>query len=498
MSDQLAEDRLVVSRPAEAQARTGRFGRAVVEPATAAGSAIKALPFGSARQASADALGMLLAGVVAAGVLGVELGLWSVLFSATTLVALAARGTYASRLEHSAFDALFVHVGPAVMIATAITVTLEAFLASTVSPWGVLGMATTTAVAVTGTQMAGTLRRRRDYRAGLGVTRTLVVGSGHVGRRLAQRLIARPDLGFVPVGYLDDDLAPITLEPGREDAVLPVLGSIEDFERIAEAHAVDAVVIAFMQASDHHLASLATQAHARGIRVLAVPRLFDAVNVRAERGRIGTFPMDELTSVNPKAPSFRLKYAIDRLLGCVAVLWLAPVLAVLAVAVKVTSPGPVFFRQRRVGLDGREFDILKFRSMRVAEASVAFEVAAGSAPGGVEGEDRRTPIGKLLRRTNLDELPQLINIARGEMSIVGPRPERPEFVAQFSEELRGYDARHRMKAGLTGWAQVNGLRGQTSILERAEWDNYYIENWSLRFDAMIVARTVKTFFENNE
>jgi lipopolysaccharide/colanic/teichoic acid biosynthesis glycosyltransferase len=151
----------------------------------------------------------------------------------------------------------------------------------------------------------------------------------------------------------------------------------------------------------------------------------------------------------------------------------------------------VFFRQRRVGRDGRVFDLRKFRSMAAPRGDdPGFRPSLGSAPGGVEGDDRRTRLGRLLRRTSLDELPQLINVVRGEMSLVGPRPERPEFVELFQSDIRRYGDRHRVKSGITGWAQVHGLRGQTSLADRVEWDNYYIEHWSLGLDLRILVLTV--------
>jgi lipopolysaccharide/colanic/teichoic acid biosynthesis glycosyltransferase len=163
-----------------------------------------------------------------------------------------------------------------------------------------------------------------------------------------------------------------------------------------------------------------------------------------------------------------------------------------AAAVKLSSPGPILFRQRRIGRDGHEFDVLKFRTMREVPSSTEqdFLPSDGMAPGGVEGIDRRTPVGQFLRGCSLDELPQLINVLRGDMSIVGPRPERPEFVELFAKEVQHYDERHRVKSGITGWAQVNGLRGQTSIADRVEWDNYYIENWSLAFDLRVLVLTI--------
>jgi lipopolysaccharide/colanic/teichoic acid biosynthesis glycosyltransferase len=180
----------------------------------------------------------------------------------------------------------------------------------------------------------------------------------------------------------------------------------------------------------------------------------------------------------------------------------------MAVIVRLTSPGPVLFRQRRVGRDGTVFDLYKFRSMRLDPSqtqpsdedltALDFLLNGDMAPGGVEGDDRRTPIGRLLRRFSFDELPQLFNVLRGEMSLVGPRPERPEFVELFRQDIARYGDRHRVKSGITGWAQVHGLRGQTSLAERVEWDNYYIAYWSLGLDLKILALTLVAMFRDAE
>jgi lipopolysaccharide/colanic/teichoic acid biosynthesis glycosyltransferase len=152
---------------------------------------------------------------------------------------------------------------------------------------------------------------------------------------------------------------------------------------------------------------------------------------------------------------------------------------------------PIFFRQPRFGLDGREFEMLKFRSMRAPlEPLVLPDLPADTAPGGIEGDDRRTRFGTFLRRTSLDELPQLLNVLRGDMSLVGPRPERPDFARLFERNVYRYGDRHRVKSGITGWAQVHGLRGKTSLSDRVEWDNFYIENWSLWLDVKILLMTV--------
>jgi exopolysaccharide biosynthesis polyprenyl glycosylphosphotransferase len=230
-----------------------------------------------------------------------------------------------------------------------------------------------------------------------------------------------------------------------------------------------------------------------------VPRLHDAIGSRARVDHIGGLPVLVLPQFNPRSWQFAVKHTMDRILAAVALIALSPVMITLALLVKFGSPGPIFFRQSRIGRDGRPFDCLKFRSMRPPrESDAAFELKGGAAPGGVEGVDRRTRVGKIMRATSLDELPQFINVLRGDMSLVGPRPERPEFVELFEMQIRRYGERHRVKAGVTGWAQVHGLRGQTSIADRAEWDNYYIENWSVWLDIKILALTVLAVLKRAE
>lgn len=196
-------------------------------------------------------------------------------------------------------------------------------------------------------------------------------------------------------------------------------------------------------------------------------------------------------SLLPETARWTVKHTGDRVFAVLALLALLPLLLALAAAIKASSPGPVLYRQRRIGRGGEPFDILKFRSMAPPEGPTAFLPPPGCAPGGVEGEDRRTTVGRFLRRTSLDELPQLINVLRGEMSVVGPRPERPEFAELFSAEIDRYADRHRVRAGITGWAQVQGLRGQTSIEDRIAADNWYIDNHTLWLDLKTLALTMK-------
>ncbi|MET0456254.1 MAG: sugar transferase, partial [Mycobacterium sp.] len=212
---------------------------------------------------------------------------------------------------------------------------------------------------------------------------------------------------------------------------------------------------------------------------------------RAFVEHIGGLPLLALPHIDPHGAQFTVKHILDRIAAALGLLVISPVFIGLIVLVRLSSPGPIFFRQDRIGRDGRVFECLKFRTMRPPRSSDAeFKPASSSAPGGVEGEDRRTAVGKIMRSTSLDELAQLINVLRGEMSLVGPRPERPQFVEYFEIQIHRYGERHRVKAGMTGWAQVHGLRGQTSIADRVEWDNYYIQNWSLALDLKILLLTV--------
>ena len=195
------------------------------------------------------------------------------------------------------------------------------------------------------------------------------------------------------------------------------------------------------------------------------------------------------------------------MLALLLLIVLSPVILGAALAVRLSSAGPIFFSQRRVGRDGKVFDLYKFRSMQLepeqdrspeGSGALDFLLAGDVAPGGVEGADRRTAVGRILRSSSLDELPQLLNVLRGDMSLIGPRPERPEFVELFRQDIVRYGDRHRVKSGITGWAQVHGLRGQTSLAERVEWDNYYIAHWSLGLDLKVLALTFVALFRNAE
>jgi exopolysaccharide biosynthesis polyprenyl glycosylphosphotransferase len=333
----------------------------------------------------------------------------------------------------------------------------------------------------------------------------LIMGAGMVGAHVARRLESHPEYGLSPVGFLDEDPRSVAEVGGRN---VPVLGTVEDLDATVRRTGVKNLIVAFSSVADERVSRLIQHCQELGIEVSVVPRMFDTINDRMGYETVGGLPLLTFTAVDLNGLHFAVKHALDRLLALLLLILFAPVILCAAVAVRLSSPGPIFFRQRRVGRDGKVFDFYKFRSMRMAPGqtepsgeelgALEFLLAGDLAPGGVEGEDRRTAVGRLLRSTSLDELPQLLNVLRGEMSLVGPRPERAEFVELFRQDVIRYGDRHRVKSGITGWAQVNGLRGQTSLVDRVELDNYYIAHWSLGLDLKILALTLVALFRNAE
>jgi exopolysaccharide biosynthesis polyprenyl glycosylphosphotransferase len=332
----------------------------------------------------------------------------------------------------------------------------------------------------------------------------LIMGAGIVGSQVARRLDCHPEYGLAPVGFLDEDPRSIAEVGGRD---VPVLGTAEDLDRIVERSGVRNLIVAFSSVTDARISRLIQRCQELGIEVSVVPRMFDTINDRVGYDTVGGLPLLSFSGVNPKGVQFAIKHVIDRLSAMLLLVLLSPVIGLSALAVRISSSGPVLFRQRRIGRDGTAFDLYKFRSMRMGGPTEKKAQSLGAdtgsheqmfgvdtAPGGVEGEDRRTVVGRILRRTSIDELPQLVNVLRGDMSLIGPRPERPEFVELFGRDIARYGDRHRVKSGITGWAQVHGLRGQTSLAERVEWDNYYIAHWSLALDLKIALLTIVALF----
>jgi exopolysaccharide biosynthesis polyprenyl glycosylphosphotransferase len=333
----------------------------------------------------------------------------------------------------------------------------------------------------------------------------LIMGAGMVGSQVARRLEHHPEYGLAPIGFLDDDPRSIAEVGGRE---MPILGTVEDLDETVRRTGVRNLIVAFSSVADERVSRLIQRCQELGVEVSVVPRMFDTINNRVGYDTVGGLPLMSFTTVNPRGVQFAIKHAFDRVFALVLLVVLSPVLLCAALAVRLSSRGPVLFRQRRIGRDGKVFDLYKLRSMYIdpshpepgEDDAGALESLLGgdTAPGGVEGRDRRTPIGRFLRRSSIDELPQLLNVLRGEMSLIGPRPERPEFVELFNHDIVRYGDRHRVKSGITGWAQVHGLRGQTSLAERVEWDNYYIAHWSLGLDLKILALTLLALFRDAE
>jgi exopolysaccharide biosynthesis polyprenyl glycosylphosphotransferase len=412
---------------------------------------------------------------------------WGALYVVATLTILQARGFYASRLQDSPLDTI-----ARIFAATSIAAMAVTFLRALVADDAHLAQETLRiwvfALVFLGAGRVGlTIDRRRALRRGEIGANTIIVGAGSVGHLIAQRLTDNPEMGLRPVGFLDKD--PM-IDRSDETDGLPILGASWDLADVVESNDVEHAIFTFSTAPHAVMLDLIKRCRELGVDVAVVPRLFENVSNRVEVEHLGGIPLLRASAVDPRGWQFAIKYAVDRIVALVALILLAPLFLALSLAVRLSSPGPVFYRQRRVGLDGQSFDMLKFRSMREDPGGDDFAPTSGLAPGGVEGVDRRTRIGEIMRKLSLDELPQLVNIVRGEMSLVGPRPERTRFVRNFEEHVYRYGDRHRVKSGLTGWAQVQGLRGQTSLSDRVEWDNYYIENWSLGLDLKIILMTL--------
>jgi exopolysaccharide biosynthesis polyprenyl glycosylphosphotransferase len=438
---------------------------------------------------------MLLAALVCAQALAHAAGgamswTWALALMLVTLVVLNRKRLHRAPLHLRVIDTLAA-VATGTAVATSATVTLRVVLTD---PSGIaaesLRLGILSALFVGVGRVALTLHERQSRRTGTSRSPTLIIGAGQVGRRLARRLVETPEFGLRPVGFLDKE----PLEARDNDVGLSVLGASWDFDRVVYEHQVEDVVFSFSTAPAEVYLRLAKRSQELGLRTSVVPRLYEKATADTSVACLGGLPLVTRHACNPKGWQFATKYALDRLAAVFMLVLLAPLFAALALAVAVSLGRPLFYRQERVGLDGKRFSMLKFRSMRPAAESEKkedyFALPDDTAPGGVEGLDRRTRVGSLMRQLSLDELPQLLNVLKGEMSFVGPRPERPEFVEQFELRVRGYGERHRVKSGITGWAQVHGLRGQTSIADRAEWDNYYIENWSLWLDLKILLLTV--------
>ena len=323
--------------------------------------------------------------------------------------------------------------------------------------------------------LEGRLRAR-----GVAVYNTLIVGTGDVGRMILNKIRQSPALGYRVVGFVDES-------PAQGDVMgVPVLGATADLPQLIDAHAIDQVIIAMPERSHQELLEIIALCQRGRVEIKVFPDVFQIIASEMSIGDLNGLPLLTVRDIALRGWKLTLKRAMDIVGSAIALILLSPFMLLVAALVKLESPGPVFYVQERVGLDGKPFQLLKFRTMR--------QDAEANGPGWTVANDpRRTRLGKFLRRYSIDEWPQFINVLIGEMSLVGTRPERPMYVEQFRQAIPRYMERHREKAGITGWAQVNGLRGDTSIVERTKYDLWYIENWSLWLDIKILIRTVVHF-----
>lgn len=392
-------------------------------------------------------------------------------YAALVLVIMRLGDAYKRRISLSVLDDL-----PRLVVPSALGLLLMGLAGSMLDLEGSLYLqALVLAVAVVIGRAWSYTAIRVARRNGRMVERALIIGAGAVGVELHRVLEEHREFGLVPVGILDDVIP--------EPPIVSV-GRLADLERVVRDLEVQRVIVAFGPGAEHDMVDVLRAAVHLEVEVHVVPRFFEV-------GLSPTGPTVELAwgiplyRLRPAAirdGTWQTKRALDVVVAGIALLVLSPLLATIALAVRITSPGPVLFRQRRIGQHGTTIEVLKFRTLSINDDS--------DTTWSVQDDPRQTPIGRWLRRLSLDELPQLLNVLRGDMTLIGPRPERPHFVERYSHRVPGYRDRHRLPVGLTGLSQVHGLRGDTSIAERARFDNLYIEQWSGWQDLKIFLQTV--------
>jgi exopolysaccharide biosynthesis polyprenyl glycosylphosphotransferase len=310
--------------------------------------------------------------------------------------------------------------------------------------------------------------------------RAIFVGNGERGIELYRKLIANPAWGIAPLGFVCDT-----------EIEYPRLGAICELDGVIRASAANLLVFNLPHDGQDFITDFVMKSEILNLEYMIAPDIVGMMTFNAQAGQIEGIPVLRWGRTPIEEGYARaVKRTFDIIVSGLGLLALSPILLGIAVAVKLDSPGPILFLQRRVGRNGREFTINKFRSMRVDQDNL------DGVGWTVKDDPRRTRVGAFIRKYNLDELPQLINVFMGQMSLVGPRPEQPGYVEKFKDDIPRYFQRHRVKSGVTGWAQVNGLRGDTSISERTKYDLYYVENWSLILDVKIIAQTIRNMFHS--
>jgi exopolysaccharide biosynthesis polyprenyl glycosylphosphotransferase len=317
---------------------------------------------------------------------------------------------------------------------------------------------------------------------GWGKDRLLIVGTTDMARIILQRIIWSPQLGYDLIGVVNG------AERFEEVLGLPVLGTPEDLPQLIEKYKIDEVIIAMPEEGHREIVRVISYCERGRVSIKVFPDIFQFVTSQATIDDLGGLPLLSVRDFALRGYMLIFKRLLDFIGAALGLIFFSPLMLLVAVAIKLESPGPVFFIQERMGLDGKPFKMIKFRSMR--------RDAEKEGPGWTKEDDpRQTRLGSLLRKIEIDELPNLINVFLGEMSLVGPRPEQAYYVEQFRTNVPRYMERHREKGGMTGWAQVNGLRGDTSITERTKYDLWYSENWSILLDIKIILRTLWQILE---
>tara|TARA_B100000945_G_C20425972_1_gene620508 strand:- start:2113 stop:3531 length:1419 start_codon:yes stop_codon:yes gene_type:complete len=310
---------------------------------------------------------------------------------------------------------------------------------------------------------------------GIGIQRLLIVGTGDAAAVVIQKVRWIQRLGYDLIGLVDSSDV-------QELLGVSVIGRPSDLQTLVETNRIDEVIVARPDASRDELLNIIVRCQRGHVSVKVIPDVYEIMAGEVSVDDLGGLPLLTVRDVALRGWRMSLKRMVDLVISSVGLVVFSPLMLLVAGLIKIESDGPVFFFQNRVGLDGNDFKIFKFRSMRTG--------ASNERQWTVAEDSRRTGLGRFIRRFSIDELPQLINVVLGDMSLVGPRPEQPQFVEEFQERIPRYMERHREKAGITGWAQVNGLRGDTSIEDRTRYDLWYVENWSLWLDFKIIIRTV--------
>jgi len=320
------------------------------------------------------------------------------------------------------------------------------------------------------------LIRKRGYN----LRYALIVGTGSLGQGITDKLHKHPELGIKIRGFLSED----NYQVGDELEGLKVLDTFENIRNVVVNHKIDMVFITLSLSAQEKLKSVLDDIGDEMVSIMVIPDLFEFATLRGGIGEFEGMPIISLRDTPLYGWNIVVKRVTDIVLSSIIILAVSPLMLLISFLIKMTSRGPVFYRQERMGLDGKIFNMLKYRTMTIEAEKKTGPVWAA------KDDSRRTSIGTFLRKTSIDELPQFFNVIKGDMSIVGPRPEREFFIQQFKNKIPKYMLRHKMKAGITGWAQISGWRGNTSLEKRIECDLYYIENWSLKLDLAIMWLTI--------